>query len=387
MDILVIKFGTASITLPSGEPDEEIISSVARQVAWLHPQHRLIIVSSGAVGAGKQALKSYEGTLTQRKAAAAVGNPILVGLYARHFAPHGISIAQSLCERAHFADRAKFLQLKNTFETLWQNGIIPIVNENDVVSDRELKFSDNDELATLIAAGFGAKTLMLCTSAGGVRDRDGQILRRVPHIDDAFGYVQEGKSALGLGGMTSKLTFAKRAVQLGIRVVIFGMQGEDSLLTAWRGESGTEFGALRSSITARNRWLASGGLSSGRIYVDAGAAKALLARKSLLAVGIVRAEGDFAAGEIVEIRVVATPAKGHKATSDVMATSDAMATNEAMAARSRIVVGNGETGVNETMSAYALLAVGRVRISSAVLRQNGTARNLEVAHANDIVVF
>lgn len=348
MDILVIKFGTASITRASGEPDESIIASVAAQVAQLHALHRIIIVSSGAVGAGKQALKSYQGTLTQRKAAAAVGNPLLVGHYARHFAPHGIAIAQSLCERGHFADRAKFLQLKDTFETLWHNGIIPIVNENDVVSDRELKFSDNDELATLIAAGFGAKTLMLCTSAGGVRDREGAILRRVAHIDDAFGFVHEGTSALGLGGMTSKLTFAKRAVQLGIRVVIFGMNAQDSLLSAWRGESGTEFGAQRSSITARNRWLASGGLSSGRIFVDAGAAKALLSRKSLLAVGIVRTEGAFAAGEIVEI---------HAAMS-----SSAF-----------------ETG--------ATIAVGRVRVSSETLQKNGAARNLEVIHANDLVVL
>ena len=164
MDIIVIKFGTASITQASGEPDEGVIAEIARQTAALHRSHRIIIVSSGAVGAGKSSIKRYNGSLHQRKAAAAVGNPILVGLYARHFAPHGISIAQSLCERSHFADRTKFLQLKDTFETLWKSGIIPIVNENDVISDRELKFSDNDELATLLAAGFGAKALLLCTS-------------------------------------------------------------------------------------------------------------------------------------------------------------------------------------------------------------------------------
>lgn len=348
MDILVIKFGTASITRPNGEPDEHIIEDIARQVAELHPRYRVIIVSSGAVGAGKGSIKRYNGSLSQRKAAAAVGNPVLVGLYARHFAPHGIPIAQSLCERGHFADRSKFLQLKETFETLWKSGIIPIVNENDVISDRELKFSDNDELATLLAAGFGAKALLLCTSLGGLLNETGEIVSRVEDVNRAFEWVRAETSSLGLGGMTSKLTFAKLAVSMGIEVSIFGMKQENGILRALDGTSGTAFTARDVAVSARNRWLASGGLSAGHIQVDAGAAKALQKRKSLLAVGVTGFSGDFAAGEIVEI--VTTP--------------DA---DEA-----------GEPNV---------IGVARTRVSSTDLKKNGAAKNLEVAHANDIVIL
>lgn len=299
--ILVIKFGTASITLSSGEPDERILAEIARQVAAVYANYRIILVSSGAVGAGKSHIQAYKGTLTQRKAAAAVGNPLLIGLYAKHFLPHKIAIAQSLCERQHFANRHQFLQLKSTFEELWVSGIIPIVNENDVVSDRELKFSDNDELATLIATGFGAQTLMLCTSVGGLMDDSGQIVRQVPEINEVFRWVRTDKSSLGLGGMASKLTFTKLATRMGIQVVIFGLNEPDGLLRALQLETGTVFQPQNSTLSARNRWLGSGGLVAGQLIVDDGAVLALKKRKSLLAVGILGVEGEFETGELVEI--------------------------------------------------------------------------------------
>lgn len=339
--ILVIKFGTASITLPSGEPDVTIISEVARQVSLLHPSYRIIIVSSGAVGAGKAYINDYKGTMTQRKAAASVGNPLLVGLYASYFAPNGIFIAQSLCERQHFANRNKFLQLKNTFEELWQNNIIPIVNENDVVSDRELKFSDNDELATLLAVGFGAETLMFCTSVGGLLDEYGKIIGNVSNVNEVFKFVRTDKSFLGLGGMASKLTFAKLATRMGIKVFIFGMKQEDELLKALEGKAGTEMSPEKSTLSARNRWLGSGGLVSGRLQVDEGASKALLKRKSLLAVGVTEVTGDFEAGEIIEIY---SPEQ-------------------------------------------EMIAVARARETSDAIKVNLKTLNFEVAHANDIVLL
>ena len=165
--ILVIKFGTASITRPSRANRIRAISfaEIARQVAMACTQaYRIILVSSGAVGAGKShipALPRY--TFTQRKAAAADRQSAADrACMPRHFSPYQIAIAQSLCERQHFANRHQFLQLKSTYEELWASGIIPIVNENDVVSDRELKFSDNDELATLIATGFRSRKRSCC---------------------------------------------------------------------------------------------------------------------------------------------------------------------------------------------------------------------------------
>ncbi|WP_025763141.1 glutamate 5-kinase [Dyadobacter tibetensis] len=339
--ILVLKFGTASITLPSGEPDTRVIAEIARQVSSLHKQYRVIIVSSGAVGAGKAQIKRYKGTMIQRKAAASVGNPLLVGLYATFFAPFKIHIAQSLCERQHFANRAKFLQLKQTFEELWRSDIIPIVNENDVISDRELKFSDNDELATLLAVGFGAETLMFCTSVGGLLDGSSQILPKVSNVNEVFKFVRTDKSFLGLGGMASKLTFAKLASRMGIKVVIFGMNQPDEILKGLKGEAGTFFEPGQSNLSARNRWLGSGGLVSGYLTVDEGAGKALLKRKSLLAVGVLEVFGAFEAGEIIEIY----------------------------------------------SAGQEMIAVARARETSQAIKENLKTNNFEVAHANDIVLL
>ena len=340
--VLVLKFGTASITKPTGEPNEPIMVDIARQVAMLHPHYRIVLVSSGAVGAGKALIREYKGDMIQRKAAAAVGNLLLLNQYSRFFSIYGVSIAQSLCERHHFANRDQFLQLKQTYEELWANDLIPIANENDVVSNRELKFSDNDELATLIAIGFGAEAMMLCTSVGGLLDTNGQIIRQVTAFNESvFGVVRTDKSSLGLGGMASKLTFAKLATRMGIRVVIFGLNEPDSLSRALRGETGTEFLAQSSTLSARNRWLGSGSLAVGRIQIDAGAAQALQQRRSLLAVGVRAIPGDFSTGELVEI-------------------------------------------VDETLTP---VAVARVRISSETLAQQLTQQNVEVANANDIVLL
>jgi glutamate 5-kinase len=301
-DLLVIKFGTASITKANGEPDEVILAEIARQVSILHKTYLVVIVSSGAVGAGKHFINKYEGTISQRKAAAAIGNPILLKLYAEQFAKYGVIVAQSLCERTHFSNRQQFLQLKETYQELWKNNIIPIANENDVVSNRELKFSDNDELATLIAGGFGASILMLCTQSGGLLNAKGEIVKTVKKIDDKIlNMVQKSKSALGLGGMASKLTFTNIATKLGIKVLIFGMKTANSIIEAANGNTGTSFLPNEVKLSAKNKWMASGGLSVGRIVLDAGASQAILNRKSLLTIGILSFEGDFESGEVVEL--------------------------------------------------------------------------------------
>ncbi len=340
--IVVLKFGTASITKATGEPDEAVILEIARQVARLRDRYRVVIVSSGAVGAGRSLLKGYRGTLRERKAAAAIGNPLLLGLYAKFFSAYGIPIAQSLCERQHFANRSQFLQLKETYEELWASGVIPIANENDVVSNLELKFSDNDELATLLAAGFGAETLLFSTSVGGLLDADGRVVPRVERIDETvLGLADTSKSALGLGGMTSKLTFAKRATRLGIRVVIFGIHTPDGILKALDEETGTVFVPDEAGFSARQKWLGSGSLPTGQVVADAGAVRALQGRRSLLAVGLLAVRGDFDRGEILEI-------------------------------------------VDESGQP---VAVAKARISSERLAAQLRAPNVEVAHADDIVLL
>ncbi|QJB32603.1 glutamate 5-kinase [Chitinophaga oryzae] len=340
--ILVIKFGTASITHANGDLDETVIAGVARQVAELHGQYHIVLVSSGAVAAGKQYLKAYEGTISQRKAAAAIGNPLLLSKYSRYFAPYNIAVAQSLCERQHFSNRDQFLQLKRTYEELWASNIIPIANENDVVSSLELKFSDNDELATLIAVGFGASLLLFSTSVAGVLDREGKVVPQIDVIDKtALSLADKEKSALGLGGMVSKLTFARLATRMGIRVVIFGIRTDDGILNAIAGKTGTLCLPQACSMPARRKWLASGSLVTGRIQIDAGAQQALEKRHSLLAVGVKEVQEKFECGEVIEI-------------------------------------------VNEENIA---IAVGRARISSDILETNQKAQNTEVAHADDIVLL
>lgn len=340
--ILVLKLGSASITTEKGEIDENVIADISRQVARLSPDYHLILVSSGAVAAGKKYIKNYKGKISERKAAAAIGNPLLLGTYARLLEKYEISIAQSLCERQHFSNRTQFLQLKETYEELWKNGVIPIANENDVVSNLELKFSDNDELATLLGVGFGASLILLGTSVPGVLDADGNVVRKIESInDDVFSLANKKTSEVGLGGMTSKLTFAHLASSLGIKVVIFGVRTEDGILKAVNGETGTECAAKNASISSRKKWLASGSLVTGRVMVDDGACEAIRKRKSLLAVGVKSVIADFADGEIFEI-------------------SD---------------------------SKNNIVAVARAKTASNTIHRNSKQHNLEIANASDIVIL
>ena len=340
--ILVLKLGTASISTANGELDEHVIKEIARQVALIHEQYNLVIVSSGAVAAGKKFLKNYSGTLNEKKAAASIGNPLLLNTYSRYFLPHSISIAQSLCERHHFSNRGQFLQLKRTYEELWANNIIPIANENDVVSNLELKFSDNDELATLIAVGFGASLLLFSTSVPGVLDSSGQVISELDTKDKKILLLaNKEKSAAGLGGMTSKLNFARLANLMGIKVVIFGIRTDDGILDAIEGKTGTLCLPQESNLSTRKKWLASGSLVSGRIQIDAGAYKALQNRHSLLAVGIKKILTGFENGEIIEI-------------------------------------------LDEENNA---VAVAKAKISSGMLGNDLNVKNLEVAHADNIVLL
>lgn len=340
--ILVIKFGSASVTTASHEIDEAVIASVAQQVSFLSKEYNVVLVSSGAVAAGKKKLNNYKGTLSEKKAAAAIGNPLLLQTYSHYFAPYNVSIAQSLCERHHFSNRNQFLQLKKTYEELWKNNIIPVANENDVVSNLEIKFSDNDELATLIAVGFGASMILYCTSVPGVYDENGTIINEIKVIDKtALSLAKKEKSSVGLGGMTSKLTFARLATQMGIKAVIFGIKTENAIINAVDGKTGTVCQPQISNISARNKWLASGSLIKGRLQVDDGAVKALLKRHSLLAVGVQQIIRDFEAGEVFEI----------------------------------------------LDSSQMVVAVAKSKIDSQTIANKNDKQNLEIAHADDIVLI
>ena len=340
--ILVFKIGTSSITNENGSLDEVVVKDIAKQLATLHKKYRIVMVSSGAVGSGKKFIKNYSGKLEERKAAAAIGNPLLIHKYTIAFGKYKIPIAQSLCERGHFSNRAKFLQLRATYEELWKNNIIPIANENDVVSSRELKFSDNDELATLLALGLGADTMLMVTSVKGVLDKEGNVVPKIEKFDKhILSLANRTTSTVGLGGMVSKLTFARLATNLGIRVIIFSLQEKNALSKALQEKIGTTCYDKKVSKNARQKWLASGSLVIGNVYVDDGAHKALLNRKSLLAVGVKEVNANFEAGEAFEI-------------------------------------------ADETGNTFA---IARAKISSSFLLKNLKQQNLVLAHADDIVLL
>lgn len=340
--VLVIKLGTATVTDARGTVAPATIRKVASEVAALAARYRVVLVSSGAVGSGRGFFSGYKGTLTERKAAAAVGNPILIRQYQKALNGYGIPVAQALCERQHFSDRGRFLQLRETFQVFWDNGILPVMNENDLVSNIELKFSDNDELATLTAIGLDAEALLLCTSSGGLLDSSGNVVPKVDKVDSrVLALVQQGKSSLGLGGMSSKLTFARLASSLGIRVVICGLKGDSPFADALAGKSGTSFVARPSNLRARQKWLASGSITIGGLYLDKGAVRALGQRRSLLSVGVRRVQGKFGAGEVVQLK-------------------------------------------DEDEN---IIGVAKVRFAAEVLSQQLALKNVMAAHADDIVLF
>ena len=339
--VLVIKLGSAVITNNSGNINKAVIKRIVGDISHLSRQFKIVLVSSGAVSSGKKYLRNYKGTLLQRKVAAAIGNPILIQLYRNYFQKHHLTVAQALCERGHFSNRKQFLQLKETFTTFWENNVIPVVNENDVISNLELKFSDNDELATLLAIGFDAQTLILCTSVGGLLDSSKNIIKEINAINkETLALVSTEKSDVGLGGMLSKLTFTKLATSLGIKVIVCGLKGKKPFSEALAQQSGTQFNPKKSTLKNRQKWLASGSITLGNIYLDKGAAKAIAARKSLLTVGITKVEGNFTAGEVVQL-----------------------------------------------MNEETIAGVAKTKLSATDLRKHLTQKNTIAAHANDIVLL
>lgn len=343
--VLILKVGTAAITNSHGDIDEIVVENLCQQLAILHDKYNLILVSSGAVGAGKKYFKNFSGKITEKKAAAALGNPLLIQKYSEFFYHSKISVAQLLCERHHFSNRKQFLQLRSTCEELWNHGVLPIINENDVISDHSLKFSDNDEMAMLLAVGFSADKLLFGSSMPGLLDGD-KLIERIEKFDEkVFSCAKPGTSKGGLGGMISKLFCTKMATTFGTTVIIFDVRKDGNILRAEQLQTGTICPAQLCNISAHKKWMATGSLPNGKIIVDEGAAKALEKRKSLLLVGVKEIDGEFEKGDIVEIYI-----KGKEESED-------------------------------------LLAVARAKISRTEAEKLKNKKDVEIAHANEIVII
>lgn len=322
---IVVKVGSAVIGTASGV-DVGVIDNLAAQLAALRgmkggePQRSVILVSSGAVAAGRSALAAFgrgevgrqgqNTDLAARQAAAAVGQGRLMHLYDQAFALHGALTAQVLLTRDDLRARERFLNIRNTFGTLLRWGVIPVVNENDTVSVNELKFSDNDNLASLLLNTVEADLFVNLTSIGGVLEADPQdcpdarILPCIEHVRDLdLDALCGSKTAVGTGGMHSKLLSATRAAQLGVPTFILPGRERDVITRAFAGEElGTWVRPEPRTVSRRKYWLAYQAEPQGCICVDAGAAEALIRNgKSLLPGGIAAVAGDFEAGALVRL--------------------------------------------------------------------------------------
>ena len=240
---IVIKVGSNVLTRPDGKLDVTRMSSLVDQIAWLRKEgHEVILVSSGAMASGRGEFKVQGArykvqdldSVEQRQLFSAVGQVKLIGLYYDLFREFGMRIGQVLTMKENFEPGEQFNNQRACMTVMLENGVLPIVNENDTVSVTELMFTDNDELSGLIAMMMKADMLVLLSNIDGIFDRhpddpEAQLIRRVERGHDLTEYIQPEKSAFGRGGMHSKYTTAKKVQEAGIRVIIANGETEDIL--------------------------------------------------------------------------------------------------------------------------------------------------------------
>ena len=313
---IVAKFGTRLITGGSDCLDEGVMSDLAAQVAKLHKQGtEILAVSSGAIASGRYKLGLTEKIkgIPLKQVLASVGQHRLINLYEQIFSRHDIVVAQALLAKADLADRAGYLNARNTLLSLLELRVLCIVNENDVVAVDEIegaKFGDNDNLSAMVANLVDADLLLILTDAAGLYTadpnlrQDAELISEVKTIDSRIEQLAADTSNhLGTGGMVTKVEAAKLATACGVTVVIADGREKDVILRVAAGEKvGTRFLPSTSQLESRKRWMLSGLSTRGRLVVDAGAVQALKEQKrSLLAAGIKEVDGEFQRGDIVNI--------------------------------------------------------------------------------------
>lgn len=309
---LVIKLGTSLLTGGGRRLDRAQIIELVRQCVQLQQQgYRIVIVSSGAIAAGKEYLGYPElpPTIASRQLLAATGQGQLIQMWNQLFAIYAVPVGQMLLTRADLEDRERFLNARDTLHALLDNHIIPIINENDAVATAEIKVGDNDNLSALVAILADADRLLLLTDQPGLftadprTDPTAQLIPEVYEIDAHLKALAGGSvSGLGTGGMATKLQAADIACRAGIDVVIAAGSQPAVISQVARGEpTGTLFHAQRIPVDRRKYWIF-GAPVSGEIVIDSGAEQAICQRGgSLLPKGIQAVQGRFARGEVVRI--------------------------------------------------------------------------------------
>jgi len=308
---LVLKIGSNILASHEGL-NEKRIYSISKEVSEvIEMGHSVVIVSSGAVAAGlkKLGLKEKPKEILLKQAAAAIGQSSLMWAYEKAFGEHRKKVAQVLLTREDLSQRKRYMNAKNTIQTLIEFGIIPIINENDTVATEEIRFGDNDRLASLVSVLIRADRLIIPSDVDGLytkdprKDPEARLIPKVIEITPELKKLAGGSGSLiGTGGMYSKLLAAEQAVGAGISVNIINGRREGLIISLIKGiPCGTEFVPIkRKRLTAKKGWIAFGIRPKGVIVIDEGAKRAILERgKSLLPSGIISVDGDFEPGDAV----------------------------------------------------------------------------------------
>ena len=309
---IVIKVGTTSITKGSSTASKEMMDSIAKQVKELKDQGKeVLIVTSGAIGIGLKAIgvKPNPNDIPMRQAASSVGQSILMQKWIESFQQQGLLVAQILLTMDIYSDRDSVLNLNNTIDSLLEHNIVPIFNENDAVSIKEIGavFGDNDTLSAMIASRVDADLLIILSDVDGLYDKNPNVHKDAKFVSVVEEITPEVKemagdtvSGMGVGGMKTKIRAAEICKDAGCRMIIVSSVVEDAISKAVGGEEiGTIFVA-DTLMSKKRRWLKSA-KAQGSIFVDEGAAKAIKSHQSLLPVGVIGVSGHFSEGEVVDI--------------------------------------------------------------------------------------
>jgi len=316
---IVLKFGSNLITTNNTVLNYKVIDSLVSQIAKIFEEHEIVLVTSGAVAAGLQYISSERTTkilkknsLVQKQILASVGQPILMKAYEESFDKHSISISQALLARGDFENRNGYLNIRNTLLELLQIGILPIINENDVVATEELnRYGDNDRLSAMVANAVDADILILLGTIDGLYTEDPNInndakkIEIVEKIDPKIiSYAKGPVDKVGTGGMISKIQAANIATKSGISMYIAsGLQNQVIQRIINDETVGTKFLPEESNLESRKRWLVTGYASSkGEILLDKGAVKAVNKNASVLPAGVTSVKGNFDRGDIIAIK-------------------------------------------------------------------------------------
>ncbi|MFM2440501.1 MAG: hypothetical protein RLZZ349_228 [Pseudomonadota bacterium] len=309
--VIVVKVGSSLVTNDGNGLDQVAIAAWAEQITALVRQGKqVVLVSSGAVAEGMQRLgwKKRPTAVNELQAAAAVGQMGLVQMYESCFSRHQLHTAQVLLTHDDLADRKRYLNARSTLRTLLDLKVIPIINENDTVVTDEIRFGDNDTLASLVANLIEADVLVILTDQQGLysadprKDKNAEFVQHAIAGDASLEQMAGGVgSNVGTGGMLTKILAAKRASRSGAHTVIASGREKDVLVRLAAGEViGTHLQTTEMKTTARKQWLADHLQLRGKLTLDAGAVKVIKQEgKSLLSIGVIAVEGNFERGEVV----------------------------------------------------------------------------------------